>query len=577
MRAKKVSARSERAHPQPGRAGEIVRTFVRGKGLRFLLFSVLAVLIALDLYAALAHNQGKGYRLFYPVADVTRQAPWERSTVAVVRTNTPGIKNPVDPDALGDRITAGQIEEMVRLAVELTGGMEQIVTPEDKQVLIKPNWVTDAPSGSGAITDARVVRAVIKLVYEANPNVQIVVADGSGEWIDRSTAQRYSVSNAPVRDAYRNNGYQQMVEELLNDPSLPGLKLRLDDLNVPLSDTVLVELPGGGWYQDAYWTHKLVTESDKVISVPVMKIHGTRITVSLKNNIGAAPGSRYGWAKLALDHNPAVIDKVIVDMAQVVGVDYVVVDAVTALERAYTTENGSPLHRNMIIAGRDPVAVDAVAARLMGFNPDDISHVTLAAMTGLGIADLDRIDIVGETIESAAYLFQKNITHQNWLGRSREGQSFRIWTFNTASQDLDPRTVPTPGANGWTEPLYASDDFIDASQALPNRFGSYYYAFTRFYAPRDQKAELRVGSSTAMRVWIDGKLAYEYKGLSRRHVLPNDVVTIDLEAGDHTLLVQTRKGTFSVLIAEPVPEDIPDKRYPDRYAGTRVHGLKTWL
>lgn len=555
----------------------MVRTFMRRLRLRNVLVGLLVLFVAFDLYSAVGHNQSKGYRLFYPVDEVTRQAPWERSTVAVVRTNTPGMPDPVDPDALGARITTEQIEQMVRLAVEWTGGMDQVIDPDDRQVLIKPNWVTDTQSGTGAITDARVVRAIIKLVYETNPDVQIVVADGSGEWIDRSFAQRFSAPNAQVRDAYRNNGYQQMVDELLQDRQLPGLKLRLADLNVPVSDTVLVEIPGGGWYHDAYWTHKLVTESDKVINVPVMKIHGTRITVSLKNTIGMAPGSRYGWAKMALDHNPAVLPKIIVDMATVADVDYVIVDAVTALERAYTRANGSPLHRNMIIAGRDTVAVDAVTARLMGLNPDDVAHVTMAAMTGLGISDLDRIDIVGETIESAAYLFQKNIMHENWLGRSKEGQSFRVWTFHTASSSLDPTMTPTPGKDGWTEPLYASDDFIDPSQAITNRFGSNYYAFTHFYAPRDQKAELRVGSSSSMRVWMDGELVYEFRGLHRQHVLPNDVVEIDLSEGNHTLFVEMRKGTFSLNIAEPVPDDIPDPRYPDRYAGTRVHGLKTWI
>ena len=59
-------------------------------------------------------------------------------------------------------------------------------------MLIKPNWVTDAPSGSGSITDNRVVRAVIKLVYEANPDAEIVVADGSGEWIQPELAAKYS-------------------------------------------------------------------------------------------------------------------------------------------------------------------------------------------------------------------------------------------------------------------------------------------------------------------------------------------------------------------------------------------------
>jgi len=385
------------------------------------------------------------------------------------------------------------------------------------------------------------------------------------------------VTRAQIRDGLDTNGYREMVEELKRDPSLPGLKVRLDDLNVPLSDTVLAHLPGGGWYQDTYWTHRLVTEADKIISVPVMKIHGTRITVSLKNNIGVAPGARYGWAKNGLDHNPAVMDKTIVDMARVADIDYVVVDAVTALERAYTRANGSPLYRNMIVAGRDTVAVDTVCARLMGFNPDDISHVTMAALCGMGINDLERIDIVGESLESAGYLFQKNIVHQTWLGRSKEGQSVRFWTVNLASEPMDPDAVPTPGQGGWSEPLYASDDFIDISKAFPGQSGRYYYAFTHFYAPRNQKAELRVGSSTPMRVWIDGELVYDFRGVNRQHVMPNDVIPIDLVEGNHQLLVETRKGTFNLTIAEPVPENIPDPRYPDRYAGTRVHGLKFFL
>ncbi len=536
----------------------------------------LVVLVALDLHSTIAFNASKGYRLLYPVAEVQRKAPWDTTTVAVVRTDTPGMPNPVDPDTLKNRITTAQIEQMVRLAVKSTGGMQQVIDADDKLVLIKPNWVTAESSGSGAITDNRVVRAVVKLVYEANPRAEIVVADGSGEWIDPDLAKKYQ-NKGKVIDGHAISGYRQMVNELLNDKTMPGLKLRLDDLNVPVEDTVLARIPGGGWYQDTYWTHKLVTQADKIISVPVMKVHGTRITISLKNNVGIAAGARYGWAKNGLDHDPAVIDKVIVDLATIAGVDFVVVDAVTALEKAYQRPNGSPLYRNMIIAGRDTVAVDAVSARLMGFNPDDISHVTMAALTGLGINDLDRINVVGEKLEDAAYLFQKNIAHLDWLGRSKEGQSVRFWTFYRSDNPLNPQTVPLVRVNGWTEPIYASDDFIDISQAFPDSSSRYYYAFTRFSAPRSQKAELRVGSSTRMRVWLDGNLVYDYTGLARRHVLPNEVVKIDLKEGEHRLLVETYKGTFNLTIAEPVPANVPDPRYPDRYAGTRVNGLKFFL
>lgn len=549
---------------------------VHKKRLWYVALVGLAVLITLDLYNAVALNNSKSYQLLYPVSQVKREPPTEETTVAVVRTNTPGVPNPVDPDKLGKAITTQQVENLVRHAVALIGGMDKVVKPDDKLVLIKPNWVVADRSGSGSITDQRVVRAVVKLVYEANPNAEIVVADGPGGWIDSSYAAQYK-HNARVVDGLTLNGYKAMVNELLNDPTMPGLKLRLGDLNVPIVDTVQVKVPNGGWYQDTYWTHKLVRDADVLIQVPVMKVHGTRITGGLKNNIGIGPGSRYGWSKNGLDHNPAVIDKVIVDLAAISGTDLIVVDAITALEKAYTTANGSPLYRNMIIAGHDIVAVDTVMARLMGFNPEDISHVQMAALSGLGIGDLERINIVGETIESAAYLFQKNIMHQDWLGRSKEGQSNRFWTMYLSKTEINPTIVPTPGKDGWTEVLYASDDFIDISKAFPGQLGNYYYAFTKFSVEESQKAELRVGSSTHIKVWIDGKLVHSYGALIRKHVMPNDVIPITLEKGEHTLLVQIGNGTFNLTIAEPVPDVVPQAQYRDRYAGTRVHGLKFFL
>lgn len=542
------------------------------------LFAILLSLVALDIYNVAATQPPKGYKLFYELDEIKREAPWDRSTVAVVRSNTPGLAGPVDPDTLGANISVEQIEAMVKLAIELTGGIKEIIDDDDKLVLIKPNMVHATYSGSGAITDCYVVKALAKTIYEAYPDVEIVVGDGPGSWVSPEL-KKYSATGQVV-DGFERAGYRRMIKELADDPATSGLKIRLVDLNGPPEDVVKVTIPEGGWYQDTYYTHRLIVEADKVISVPVLKIHGTRVTVGIKNNVGIGPGVIYGWSKNGLDHNPAVIDKVLVDLTSVAKIDYVLVDAITALERAYSVANGSRLYRNMIVAGKDIVSVDSVAARLMGFNPDDISHVTMAALTGLGINDLEKIHIAGETIESASYYFQKNIMHKDWLGRSEEGQSCRFWTVTSGEhvkeRVLASKEAPTPGKDGWSQVLYASDDFIDISQATQDNNSRYHYAFTNFYAPKDQKAELRVGSSAQMRVWIDGDLVYEFEGY-RKHILPNDFVTIDLEEGNHQLLVETGRGTFNLTISEPVPEDVPDPRYPERYDGTRVHGLKFFL
>jgi uncharacterized protein (DUF362 family) len=51
-----------------------------------------------------------------------------------------------------------------------------------------------------------------------------------------------------------------------------------------------------------------------------------------------------------------------------------------------------------IIAGTDPVAVDAVAAAVLGFDPMEIAYLRLAQATGLGRADLADITIIGDPI-----------------------------------------------------------------------------------------------------------------------------------------------------------------------------------
>ena len=69
--------------------------------LRYVGLIALVVLFVIDLHSTVAHNSTKGYQLFYKVSEVQRPAPWDRTTVAVVRTNTEGIPDPVDPDKLG--------------------------------------------------------------------------------------------------------------------------------------------------------------------------------------------------------------------------------------------------------------------------------------------------------------------------------------------------------------------------------------------------------------------------------------------------------------------------------------------
>ncbi|MBY8989488.1 MAG: DUF362 domain-containing protein [Candidatus Lokiarchaeota archaeon] len=65
-----------------------------------------------------------------------------------------------------------------------------------------------------------------------------------------------------------------------------------------------------------------------------------------------------------------------------------------------------PRIKNYIIAGYDQVAVDAVVARMFGFQPLDLPAIKLAHDEGLGCGDFDQIEIVGEDISNINWNFR---------------------------------------------------------------------------------------------------------------------------------------------------------------------------
>jgi hypothetical protein len=64
-----------------------------------------------------------------------------------------------------------------------------------------------------------------------------------------------------------------------------------------------------------------------------------------------------------------------------------------------------PFVKDYIIASADQVAIDAVSATLMGFDPMNLKFLRLAHERGLGCADLKEIEIVGEDISGVNFHF----------------------------------------------------------------------------------------------------------------------------------------------------------------------------
>jgi uncharacterized protein (DUF362 family) len=99
-------------------------------------------------------------------------------------------------------------------------------------------------------------------------------------------------------------------------------------------------------------------------------------TEMMKNMFGLAPARYYasGWNKAKL-HHPSTDDS-IVDVCLYKKPDLSVVDASVALTGGHLA--GKKKHVGMILAGFDPVAVDAVGSQLLGHEPGWVHYLTLA-------------------------------------------------------------------------------------------------------------------------------------------------------------------------------------------------------
>jgi uncharacterized protein (DUF362 family) len=125
-----------------------------------------------------------------------------------------------------------------------------------------------------------------------------------------------------------------------------------------------------------------VIEADKLINLPIAKVHGlSDLTLGMKNWIGAVGGRRY-----ALHQD---IHQTIVDLAQYFKPDITLIDAIrTMVKNGPSGGNTSDVAvTNRLILSNDPVAADSRAAGLFGYAPGDVGFIRLGKKWGLGTYD----------------------------------------------------------------------------------------------------------------------------------------------------------------------------------------------
>ncbi len=259
-----------------------------------------------------------------------------------------------------------QIHAAVGKALNFLGGMREIVKP-GQRILVNPSWVTAVTKREeAAITLPEVTRAVADLVKDAG--AKPIIAESSAIGID-------------TEKVIANSGYRQLRD------------MGYEVVDLKKTESVMLPLKNGKIFKEVQ-TFKLVTEVDAVIPVAKLKTHDqAELTLSIKKLKGLITD------KYKKEFHQQGVFEGCVDWYSALKTPLSIVDAIYCQE-GLGPIFGKPLEMDLIVAGRNAVAVDAVCGYITGFEPAEVPITAEAARRGLGVADRKDIETLGEPIAS---------------------------------------------------------------------------------------------------------------------------------------------------------------------------------
>jgi len=260
------------------------------------------------------------------------------------------------------------LTKAVRESLALIAGPGSGLDPGTK-VFVKINHLSpQAPPDRAICTHPLFVREVLRALLERN--VRPTVGDDV---------------NFRRGDEFVTSGFRPVCAEL----GVPLINLREAGFSrIPLRGKSLKEV----------YIAKPVLDADLVLNLPKLKTHSfTAFTGAIKNMYGVIPcGLRLAGHRRFLRNDD--FSRMLVDVFSAVPRQLIVMDAVVGME-GEGPSSGIPKRIGLIISGADGVAVDAVAARVVGYKPFQIFTTVEAQARGLGVGDLSQIDVVGSKIE----------------------------------------------------------------------------------------------------------------------------------------------------------------------------------
>jgi len=276
------------------------------------------------------------------------------------------------------------VEDYARL-MDLAGYQEAL--PKDKDTILKVNisWQTWYPACSTTPWQLEgVIRKLQADGYEnliAAHNRTVVVDAYVGE---RNNKHKHVVDKYGVRNVHL---YEPQYEWVRFQPKRPFLVL----------DKI---------YPDGVLIPKMFIGRN-IIHLPTVKTHVfTTITGAMKNAFGGLLSERRHWTHAAI--HETLVDLLMIQQEIHTGL-FAVMDGTFAGDgpgpRAMRWHE-----KDILLASSDQVAIDAISARLQGFDPMEIPFIRIAHEMGLGVGDPKEIEVVGYDVSGEDWRFVQEDT-----------------------------------------------------------------------------------------------------------------------------------------------------------------------
>ena len=251
-----------------------------------------------------------------------------------------------------------------------------LINPRDV-VVITPNWVQQQKPETGIVVGPESLRQIIRFAKQNNPR-RIVVATGSGQK-ETSEVMRFA-------------GFDQVIREE---------QVEFIDLNHgPFTRIALHHSTPA-----ATNLNKLFEEMTFLISFTQLKYHEeATLSAAIKNiALGWPPADEHGHPKKNLGIH-IQLHGFIRAMAECIPIDLSIVSANPAMIGSGPAK-GIPRHTGLVLCGTDPVAVDTIGARFLGFKPQAVHYLFDCANLQLGESNIEKINLRGLSLQEAERIF----------------------------------------------------------------------------------------------------------------------------------------------------------------------------